>query len=147
MYHTLLLLLKIIRILCKIDSPPLTSCLRLHNKSFQQLPPLTFRHIVIYFGQIRREEKGSGEVVILSWELILHLRQCERKRILSGDDAHGGEMIDALVIGHSLQCFIDHSSIAPFELPVTRFPEVLSLPREAICAANFLEYGVLGICV
>lgn len=147
MDYAFLFLLEIVWILGEIDPPPLAPCFRLYDKGLKQFSLLTLAHIVIDFRKIRREEKGPWEVVILSWKLILHLCQGECERILPGDDAHRREVIDALIVRHSLQCFIDYSSIAPFELPVTRFPKIFGLPGEAVSPANLLQNGVLCICI
>lgn len=56
--------------------------------------------------------------------------------IFAGDDAHVGEMIDFLLIGHLLENFVGDSSVAPLYIPVFGLGKVFEFPVESVLPAN-----------
>lgn len=147
MDHATLFFLKISRILSKVNASALTPGLRFHDEGFEKSPLTRFTGVMIDFGGIVGVKEGAREEIILLRKGILHFGKGEGKCIFSRDDAHGGEVINSLRIGHPLKGLVYYPSIAPFDLPVLSLSKIFDLPVETFTSANFLEDGVLGICV
>jgi hypothetical protein len=146
LHHAFLLLLQFRRVLREIYSPSLASRLGFHNKGFSEAASSGFSEVVVNLGGVVGEEEGAWEEVVVEGELILHASEGEGEGVLAADDAHGGEVIDALVGCHPLESLIDHPSVAPFQLPRTSLSKVLhSKPKRL--RADLLKNGVLCDCI
>lgn len=147
MDYTAFLLLKIRWVLSEIDTSALAPGLRLHDESLQESPLARLAGVMVDFGGVVGVEEGAGVEVVLLGELVLHFGERECEGVFPGDDAHGGEVVYALRVGHLLQGLVYYASVAPFYMPVLGLPEILNLPVEALAAAHLLQDGVFGVCV
>lgn len=134
--HTPFFFLKISRILSQINASALTSGLRFNDKRLYQTPLPRFNVIVPYFTVIIGVQEGTGIEIIVLREVLLHGWKSSSEVIFAGDDAHVGEMIDFLLIGHLLENFVGDSSVAPLYIPVFGLGKVFEFPVESVLPAN-----------